>query len=154
MTTPYQAAAPHAPPHPAADLPHLLLVARNQRGVMNCILASIVIGLVSAFLPDATPAIVVAIPTLVLGIISLYFIIRLANAVFGPVGAVLCALIIAASTAWVVATANPIGRLIPLVVLAVVNGRATNALKKAGFKVGLMGGDPKDVEKRMQGIAS
>jgi hypothetical protein len=52
-----------------------------------------------------------------------------------------------------VAPLTPGRRILPLVVLAVVNGRATNALKKAGFEVGLMGGDPKDVEKRMQGMA-
>jgi hypothetical protein len=73
--------------------------------------------------------------------------------VFGVVGAVLCALVIAGAIGWELATLQPYLRLVVLAVMGVVSVSATRVLRKAGFKVGLMGGDPRDVEKRMQGMA-
>jgi hypothetical protein len=135
---------------PAADLPRLLQVAKNQRGIMLCILVNLVIVGVSALLPDIASGILMLVPTLLVGIASLWFTLRLAYAVVGGIGAGICALIIAATVVWA-AVADAIGaRLLVLVVLAVVNGRATRALKKAGFRVGLLGGSPSDVEARMR----
>jgi hypothetical protein len=43
--------------------------------------------------------------------------------------------------------------LVSLLTLLVVNQRATKELKGAGFKVGLLGGDPADVEAHMRAAA-
>jgi len=40
---------------------------------------------------------------------------------------------------------------IGLLLLLVLSSKATKQLREAGFKVGLLGGNPKDVERRMSG---
>jgi hypothetical protein len=40
---------------------------------------------------------------------------------------------------------------IGLILLLVLSSKATKQLREAGFKVGLLGGNPKDVERRMSG---
>jgi hypothetical protein len=132
-------------------LEKLLVVARNQRGIMLCILAQFGIAIVGFAL--GLPPIVRALLSLVVGLASTAFTVMLARAVYDVVGVVLCVTFLLAPIvgSFVVPEQASVLPLVSLLTLFVVNQRATKELKAAGFEVGLLGGDPADVERRMSG---
>jgi hypothetical protein len=148
MANPYQPPA-DAPVVAAGDLSRLLRVAQNQRAIMFCILASMGVAGASATLKLAP--IVAAIPTLLVGLVSLAFTFRLASVVYSKTGAIVCGLLIVVATLSAFVVLPALSQLTVLVILFVVNSRATKELKAAGFRVGLLGGDPAEVEARMRG---
>jgi hypothetical protein len=134
---------------PSQDLPRLLKIAKGQRGVNMAILltfagyALLVIGgavaspgrsgavaTPSAWLPVVGFIIVVA--AVVLEVIYVY---RLASAL-GHTAIV-----------WVLGVVflSCIG----LILLLILSSKATRELRNAGFNVGLLGGNPKDIEQKM-----
>jgi hypothetical protein len=133
---------------PAADLPRLLRVAQNQRNIMFCILAQLAVGLVGWL--GLLPALVQNLVSLVVGIASIIFTIALARVLYSMVGVVVCVLFLLVPFSALVAP-NVAGflPLVSLLTLLVVNQRATKELRAAGFRVGLMGGDPAEVAARM-----
>jgi hypothetical protein len=102
-------------------------VAKSQKGILVCILVYLA-GVICQFAlpPELRP--LVAIAVLFAGVIGAVFVFMLAIKVYGTgLGIVLGIL-----------------SLIPcigLIVLLVVNGKATSLLKQNGIKVGLLGAD-------------
>ena len=102
-------------------------VAKYQKGILVCILVYL-IAVIGQFVLPAEIRGLVGIPVLIAGIVGAVFVFLLAIKVYGTgLGIVLGIL-----------------SLIPcigLIVLLIVNGKATNVLKKNGIKVGLLGAD-------------
>ena len=140
-----------AAPNQALDLAalrRLQRVAKNQRGIMLCILAQLAVAAAGRAL--GFPSLLQTGLALVVGVASLVFTILLAREVFSMVGVVVCVvLLLAPYTALVLADAGPVVTLLSLLTLLVINQRATKELQAAGFKVGLLGGNPADVEARI-----
>lgn len=129
MTQPYN---PYSPPvsQPVAsgdDATHLRAVARYQKNVLLCILANVGNIVLAMALPKALMAVVV-LGSLAVWVASVVCIVFLAKTVYNLAFAIFCAL----------CSFVP---LLGLVMLVVVNGRATRILRKAGLKVGLLGVD-------------
>ena len=141
------------PQQPAVDLPRMLRIAKNQRAIMLCILAQIAAACVGFFIP--IPALVMGGLSFVVGIASLVFTVTLARVLYSVVGVVICvAMLLIPFAAIVLAPqASGIMPLVSLLTLFVVNQRATKELQGAGFRVGLLGGDPADVEAHMRAEA-
>ncbi len=141
--------------HPSApaDLDRLLRVAKNQRGIMLCILGQIAVAAVGGFL--SLPPLANSLLSLLVGLASLVFLVALARNVYSTVGVVVCVvfLLIPFVGVFVMPSAGATLTILSLLTLLVVNQRATKELRAAGFKVGLLGGSPAEVESRMQSRA-
>lgn len=128
---------PHAPPPPpplAAPTPlnyapparnDLREIAKRQRAIMICILVYI-IAVIAQFILPPELRIIVSIAILAVMVTATVFVFMLAIALYSTgVGIVLGIL-----------TMVP---LVGLIVLLIVNGKATNVLREHGIQVGLMG---------------
>jgi hypothetical protein len=134
----------------SGELDRLLKVAKAQRGVNICILLSILcyavlfIGAGTApeagAGPPAASTAVLAVAglagVLVVAVLQIIYVYRLAASLGSGVPIV-----------WVLGIVflSCIG----LILLLVLSSKATKQLREAGFQVGLLGGNPKDVEARM-----
>ena len=137
---PYE--APQAPPMPAiradgVDLEVLRTIARHQRSINLAILSQIGIYVLAFFLESASkesfvPNLVVGLAALAVAVFSIVATVRLANTMHGTGIAVLCAILMFAPC-------------LNLLTLLVLNQQATARVKKAGFKVGLLGANPDDI---------
>jgi hypothetical protein len=115
-------------PLDADRLQQLLRIAKSQRGVLLCILGSIIMF----FLPLA---VVQGIAFLVILPFQLVFVYKLASSLKAAVPLV-----------WTLCMFIP---LLSLVLLLILSQRATRALQGAGFKVGLLGAKVSDIEARL-----
>jgi hypothetical protein len=153
MSNPYQppvaGSTPAASPH--VDYAYLKNVAWAQRGVMLTILTIFVVAGLNAALHF--PPTVALLLMAVVGFASLGFGIRLGWLVYGGVGAVITAvfLLLPGVVNVTAPQLGPFATLAYLVTLLVVNQGATKKLRAAGFRVGLLGGSPAEVEARMRG---
>lgn len=106
-------------------------IASRQRAIMLCIL--VYFGLVVAsFMAPPEVAIVIGLGMIAVSITAAVFIFMLALSLYNTTTGVILG----------------IGTLIPLVglvILLVVNGKATGVLRKHGVKVGLLGASPAQV---------
>jgi len=109
------------------DRERLLLVAKYQRGIMLCILASICAVVLQFILPGPLRMLAGGIGLLIT-IASVAFVFLLARTLYGTVGAVVFAVL----------TFIPC---VGLLALLVVNQKATSTLRDAGLSVGLLGAD-------------
>jgi hypothetical protein len=111
--------------------PNLRDIATKQKGIILCILAEIVIFVLQFFIPLGLRPIL-GLVYLCAAIAATVFIFMLATTIYSTgVGVVLGIL-----------TLIP---LIGLIVLLIVNGKATNILKEHGIHVGLLGANLKSV---------
>lgn len=105
-------------------------IATRQRALMFCILAYIVLIVVRFVVPPPL-LLVIGLAILAVGVTSAVFVFMLAIALYGTgVGIILGIL-----------TLIPI---VGLIVLLIVNGKATGILRAHGIKVGLLGRPPPD----------
>ena len=121
-----------------ADLEHLRKVARYQRGVLLCILTQLLtvgvqVGLTVGLEPETQPPLqalflILNLLSIIVALLSMVFVFLLSAEVYNTVAGVALGIL----------------ALIPcvgLVVLLVVNGKATAILRENGIKVGLLGAD-------------
>jgi hypothetical protein len=107
--------------------PNLRTIATKQRAIIFCILGYIVL-VVSQFLLPPALRLLIGLLVLAVGITATVFVFMLTTTIYSTgVGVVLGIL-----------TLIP---LIGLIVLLVVNSKATNLLRENGIKVGLLGAD-------------
>jgi len=118
------------------SIEELRKVASNQRGVLTCILlqlfiigAQFVLRVAAGGEPDAFLQLVFSLALITVGIISAIYIFRLAIRLYPP----------AVGIAMGILTLIPC---IGLLVLMVLNGKATSVLRLNGIRVGLLGADP------------
>ena len=135
---------------PSYELERLLRVAKAQRGVNMCILILIVcyaVGIASGALdaanrranpPGGLVAGIVGLVILGVYILQVIYVYRLASALESGVPILWVLGILCLSC-------------IGLLLLLYLSHKATQELRAAGFKVGLLGGNPKDVERKMAG---
>jgi len=131
---------PYEPPRAASldfspnEHAQLVQIARFQRAINLLILAHI--GLYGVALPlQKIPVLgpmVLGIAGLAVGIASIVAVVRLANVLHGTGVAVLCAILMFVPC-------------LNLLTLLVLNSGATSRLRKAGYRVGLLGADPDEV---------
>lgn len=120
------------------DLELIRTIARHQRSINLAILAQIGIYILafvlqSANIDSTAPQLVVGLAALAVAIFSILATIRLANTMHGTGIAVVCAILMFAPC-------------LNLLTLLVLNQQATARVKKAGFKVGLLGANPDDIK--------
>ena len=126
------------PPQPPQTLSYgtsarsdLKEIASRQRAIMLCILAYIVAVICQfALPPELRP--ILGLAVLAVGVIASVFIFMLAIKLYGTGVGILLGIL----------------TLVPclgLLILLVVNSKATNILRENGVKVGLLGADPKQV---------
>ena len=133
MVNPYQAPIDAFAPLPVrvGKLDDLRRIARHQRAINLAILAQLGLMGFAAMAPAAlTP--VVRLVGLVISIATIVATFRLAKALHST---------------WVAVVCTPL-MLVPLVnllTLLVFSSQATKRLRDAGFKVGLLGGNPADI---------
>ncbi len=106
-------------------------VAKYQRGIMLCILGYFVAVICQFALPPSL-RLVLAVGVLILGIAGTVFVFMLAMKVYSTAQGVLLGIL----------TLVPC---VGLVVLLMVNGKATKVLRQNGVKVGILGADPSTV---------
>ena len=106
-------------------------VAKSQKGILVCILLYIIAVVLQLILPDEL-ALIVAAGVLVVGIAATVFVFQLAIKVYGSGAGILLGIL----------TLIPV---IGLLVLLIINGKATRTLKANGIKVGLMGANPLEI---------
>jgi hypothetical protein len=126
------------PPQPPQPLSYgtsarsdLKEIASQQRAIMLCILAYIVAVICQFALPQNL-RLFVGLAVMAVGVIAAVFIFMLAIKLYGTGVGILLGIL----------TLIPC---IGLIVLLIVNGKATNILRENGVKVGLLGADPKQV---------
>jgi hypothetical protein len=106
-------------------------VAKYQKGILLCILAYLVlVGLSFVVPPEVRPMLALAI--IPVGITGTVFVFLLAIKVYSPV----------AGAALGILTLLPC---IGIVVLLIINAKATDILKKNGIRVGLLGASLSDI---------
>jgi hypothetical protein len=116
----------YAPPPAGTDL---RTIALRQRAIMLCILAYIAAMLLQfAFPPEVRW--VVSVLALAVSITAAVFVFMLALALYGTGTGIVLGIL----------TLVP---LVGLIVLLIINGKATNTLRRHGIRVGLMGANPK-----------
>jgi hypothetical protein len=106
-------------------------VAKSQKGILVCILIYIIAVVVRFFLPEDL-ALILALGVLVVGIVAMVFVFQLAIKVYGTGAGILLGIL----------TLIPI---IGLLVLLIINGKATRILKANGIKVGLLGANVEEI---------
>ena len=135
---PPQHASPPSPSVPQADRDKLYTIAKCQRTINLIVLAYFGTGFASNQLGDAPGGrLIIGFVVLAVMVAGAVFAGRMANALWSTGAAVVCAILL----------------LIPcvgLLTLLVLNSRATTRLRAAGFKVGLLGGDPEEVRRQLQ----
>lgn len=102
-------------------------VAMYQKGILICILVYILAVIVQFLLPENV-RFLLQIGVLGVGLVATIFVFLLAMKVYHPVVGILVALL----------------TLVPclgLIVLLMINGKATSILRQNGLKVGLLGAD-------------
>ena len=129
--------------HEEAD--RLIGIARSQRQLLWCMLG--LIGLNIVMRQSALPARVGALLLLTGSVVAFVFIVRLGALLFGSVGAVILGAVLLAPA--IVMFLNPgIGVLLSvlnLLMLLIVNSRATGTLRARGIYVGFMGAGEQEV---------
>ena len=134
MANPYQPpidASSSPSPARAAQLEELRAIARHQRAINLAILAQLAL-MVFAGSFGTTLELVLKLAGIVVAIISLVAEVRLVKALHGLVVAILCAPLMFVP-------------LVNLLTLLVFNSQATKRIREAGFKVGLLGGNPDEI---------
>lgn len=123
------------------DRVYLRHVARQQRNIMLCILAyfaGCLMGITSRLAPPGPIQPIMGLIAFVAVISAMIFalicVIRLITRMYGTVVGVILGILILIP-------------LIGLIVLLVVNGKATAILKQHGLGVGLLGADPKAIDR-------
>ena len=135
---------------------HLRSVAGRQRYLLYCILAYFALmGMTytAASKKMTLPPQLLEIAAAVVSCSSLIFGFMLARKVFGMAGGVICALLLISPIAsWLIGQreASLMLGLVSLLVLVVINMRATKILKTAGIPVGFMGASDIDIDKRIR----
>ena len=135
MANPYQPPIEQgAAPRPGVELERLRKIATYQRLINLAILAQIVAGIVLAMapIPPALAVLIRALLFIVVAIGSVVAEVLLANALHSTLVAALCAPLMFVPC-------------VNLIVLLVFNQQATGRLRDAGYKVGLLGGNPDDI---------
>lgn len=121
--------APRAGP---VDLELLRNIARHQRTINLAILAQLGLYVLTLILESqqmGVALIVLSFVALAVVVVSVTATVRLANAMHGTGIAIVCAILMFVPC-------------VGLLTLLLLNQQATGRLKKAGFKVGLLGADP------------
>ena len=117
---------------PVMSREDLRSVATYQKGILLCILAYF--GLMLAqFVLSFDDKLILGIVLGILGIVATVFVFLLATKVFGTV----------LGTVFGVLTMIPC---VGLIILLIVNGKATSILKKHGIGVGLLGANLSDIK--------
>jgi len=106
-------------------------IATRQRAIMLCILGYVVLVVLQFALPPEG-RIVLGLAALAVCITAAVFVFMLALAVYNTATGIVLGIL----------TLIPI---LGLIILLIVNGRATNILKSHGIKVGLLGADMSQV---------
>lgn len=109
------------------DRATLRSIAVNQRGVLVCILVYILLVIVQFFLPQDI-RIFLAAPALITVVMATIFVFLLSTKVYGTFAGIFFALF----------TMVPC---LGLVMLLVINGKATSVLRLHGIQVGFLGAD-------------
>jgi hypothetical protein len=110
-------------------------IARRQRGLNICILAYIVLIILRFTLPPQV-MILVLLAVAAVVITSAVFVFMLSIAVYNTGAGIVLGIL----------TLIPI---VGLIILLIINGKATSILRSHGIKVGLMGADPKQIPDRL-----
>lgn len=121
---------PYATPSPVAI--NLRQVATAQRGIMLCILAEFIIGILRV------AGVTGGVPIMVIGLTLVYFAVAIVGAVF----LFKLAILLYNTGVGVVLGILTLVPLLGLIILLVINGKATNLLRQHNIKVGLMGANP------------
>ncbi|HEV2293713.1 MAG TPA: hypothetical protein VGR35_07645 [Tepidisphaeraceae bacterium] len=123
-----QPAALDYAPAPRDDLRR---IAARQKGIIFCILAYLLLVVAQLFVPrELRP--ILAIAALGVSITAMVFVFMLSLSLYSTAVGILLGIL----------TLVP---LVGLIVLLVVNGKATNLLKRHGVKVGLLGARMSDI---------
>ena len=118
----------YATPAPRNDL---RVIANRQRSIMLCILAYIILIVLQFALPPAL-RLFLGIAVLAVAITAAVYVFMLAMALYNTAAGIVLGIL----------TLVP---LVGLIVLLVINGKATTILRSHGIKVGLMGADMNQV---------
>ena len=126
---------PYQSPQAAADAvgtlvesrEHLRSVARSQKGILICILVYLIAMFGVFWLPTEMLA-TIRIIVLLAGIAGALFVFMLAIKLYGAVLGIMLGIL----------SLVPLGGLL---ILSIVNGKATSVLRKSRIKVGLLGAD-------------
>jgi hypothetical protein len=128
---------PYAPPTAPIEGPtldpdraKLRDIARHQRDINLMILAQFLLYVGAGLTRDFAPPFIVGLVALAIVALSLLATFRLASALYGTTMAIVYGILMFAPC-------------IGLIVLLLLNQEATRRLRNAGFKVGLLGADPK-----------
>lgn len=128
-----QSSQPQPPPVPTSRLTRedLRGIATQQRVILICFLVYVV-ALILRFAVPQQLVPILGLAVLATGVVAAVFVFMLAIRLYGTaVGVVLGIL-----------TLIPV---VGLIVLLIVNGKATSTLKSNNIQVGLMGADPKSI---------
>ena len=107
-------------------------IAGLQRGIMICILVYL-IAVVGQFALPAPMRLLVGLAMLAVGVVAAVFIFMLAIKLYSTGLGVLLGIL----------TLVPI---VALIVLLIVNGKATSLLRSHGIRVGLLGANPSEIQ--------
>lgn len=116
---------------PTRNREDLRRVARAQKGVLMCILFYL-IALIGRFVFPAELQILIGIGVVLVGFVGAIFVFILAMRVYGTVFGIVLGLL-------------SLIPLINLLVLLMVNGKATSILKQQGIQVGLLGANLSEI---------
>jgi hypothetical protein len=140
----YPAPPPPPPPPPGSPLNYaapppagrtdLREIAVRQRMIMICILSYLLL-VVAQFVVPPPLRIVLGLVALGVTITATVFVFMLSLALYGTAAGIVLGLL----------TLIP---LIGLIVLLIVNGKATNILREHGIRVGLLGANPNQIPSR------
>ena len=125
---PAQQALNYAQPPAGVDL---RTIAVRQRAIMYCILGYIVF-IVAQFVLPPEIGWVASLAALGMSITAAVFVFMLAIALYSTAAGIVLGIL----------TLIP---LVGLIVLLIINGKATNVLRHHGVRVGLMGADPRQI---------
>lgn len=119
----------YAPPPPGRNLRK---VATYQRGIIFCILGYMVAAVLSFVVPVPAVRIVLSLLAFGISVTGAVFVFMLAIQVYN----------VAAGVVLGICTLIPI---VGLIILLVINGRATKVLRESGVRVGFLGANPATV---------
>lgn len=138
MTTRFIPPTPPVPPtlnymQAGPDRTYVRLLATQQRNIMLCILVYLA-AVVSQFLLPVPMRPILGVLGLAVVIFAMVCVFRLATRIYGT----------AIGVTYGILTLIP---LVGLIILLIVNGKATAILREHGLKVGLLGTDPKAIDR-------
>lgn len=110
----------------------LRTIAGNQKGILICILVYLIAVAAQFAIPDEM-RILLGIGVIVVGVVATVFVFRLATKLYSRQNGIVLTIL----------TVIPI---VGLIVLLVINGKATNILKQHGVHVGLLGARMSDLD--------